>query len=160
MKRAGGLPTEGNESHDLGSQKEMKVMKIVTVQSQSAGELWAAILNSTLCKKESPLHSPAGLTSSAGMQLNGKVTRSCIGCARQDTPVDALTIAALIACVRSTNAAVRIPMFPQDIMGYRNSGKHLIQERDVRTLRQPHDNVNCQFPYSTIQAFAAAAHAC
>ena len=148
MKRAGGLPTEGNESHDLGSQKEMKVMKIVTVQSQSAGELWAAILNSTLCKKESPLHSPAGLTSSAGMQLNGNC-RS-----------DVLTIAAVIACVRSTNAAVRIPMFPQDIMGYRNSGKHLIQERDVRTLRQPHDSVNCQFPYSTIQAFAAAAHAC
>lgn len=119
MKRAGGLPTEGNESHDLGSQKE------------------------------SPLHSLAGLTSSAGMQLNGKVAN-----------VDVLTIAAVIACVRSTNAAVRIPMFPQDIMGYRNSGKHLIQERDVRTLRQPHDNVNCQFPYSTIQAFAAAAHAC
>lgn len=44
MKRAGGLPTEGNETHDLGSQKEMKVMMIITVQSQSAGELWAAIL--------------------------------------------------------------------------------------------------------------------
>ena len=32
------------------------------------------------------------------------------------------------------------------------AGRHLIQERDVRTLRQPHDSVNCQFPYSTIQA--------